>query len=260
MSKFKNKNNFNKLLLIISLKHRSNPLTIRFLAQHLSSEPPMLQQPSSLNIPKFLLTLWTLGIILILISYFFLDRDISSFLYSHHVRESLADFKMLVEWPPILEALSPFVLLLTLLIKIIIPKQNKIFIQIFDTLLIIFISVMLTYLLKNDFKWIFSRYWPETFTHQNLSWISNHVYGFQWFQGAPFQGSDLTGSFPSGHTSIAFAFFISLGLCCRKFLKYGIILASLEGLSMVLFDYHFMSDVIAGACLGTTCGVLVWDV
>ncbi len=201
---------------------------------------------------KPLLKLWSIGLILIFIFYAWLDRPISTFIYLHHFREHLVLIKQIIEWPPIIEALSPIIFFILLVFNYHKPHPSR-----FQNMLILLtLSVMLTYLLKNDLKWIFSRYWPETFTHNNLSWINNQAYGFQWFQGRPFQGSDITGSFPSGHSSIAFAMFSAIGFYYRKFFIVSLLLASLEALSMVLFDYHFVSDVIAGACLGITCSFL----
>ena len=200
----------------------------------------------------FLLWLWIISFILILLAYLFLDRSISSFIYAHHWRECLSNsfgLEKIVEWPPVLEAISPVLFFVLLFFSKSKSKLQKM-------LLLMTLSVMLTYLLKNDLKWIFSRDWPETWRHHNFSWISNQAYGFQWFQGGFFKGDDATGSFPSGHSSIAFASLLAVGLYYRRGLWFCLLLASLEGFSMVAFDYHFLSDVIAGACLGMTVTIL----
>ena len=119
------------------------------------------------------------------------------------------------------------------------------------------VSVLFTFGLKNELKWIFSRDWPLTWTHNNLSWISNHAYGFQWFQGKLLQGNDVTGSFPSGHTAVAFAAFLPIGLIYRRLLPLCIALAIFEGLCMVVMDYHFFSDIVAGGMVGATCTLIV---
>lgn len=153
-------------------------------------------------------------------------------------------FVELVEWPPLVTGISPFLLLLVSFLK---PSRMR------DLLLLVSISTLFTFGLKNDLKWIFSRDWPLTWTHHNLSWISDHAYGFQWLQGKPFQGNDATGSFPSGHAAIAFAALLPIGLLYRRYLVLCIALATLEGISMIVMDYHFLSDVLAGALIGITC-------
>jgi len=114
------------------------------------------------------------------------------------------------------------------------------------------LSIMLVFLLKNDLKWVFSRYWPLTWVNNNISWVNNHAYGFQWFKGAFFEARDATGSFPSGHSAIAFATFLPIGLVYRKTLWYFIALAALECIAMLAFDFHFLSDVFAGVLIGIT--------
>ena len=200
-------------------------------------------------------------------AYFFADRPLCEFIYNHAVPQHLMDFlkkmlslpffinehsliqrsnllSQLLDWPPLMSGLSPFLLLLGVLLK---PGKAK------DLLLFMGISILLTFVLKNDLKWIFSRNWPVTWTNNNRSWISNHAYGFHWFSGKIFQGDDTTGSFPSGHTAIAFATLLPIGLLHCRILPFCILLASLEGLAMILCDYHFLSDVLAGALVGIIC-------
>lgn len=215
-------------------------------------------QNSPAALPKFLGSLWAIGIILILISYFLIDKPLCSFIFTHHLSSHLYFFsfiKNLIEWPGVFELIAPLLLFIFLLIFLLPNSKNNLK-KYQSMLILVTLSVSLTFLIKNDLKWIFSRDWPTTWTHDNLSWIKNQAYGFQWFQGPWFQGTDSTGSFPSGHSSIAFASLISVGLVYKKLLKVCVLFASLEALSMVLFNYHFLSDVIAGACLGITIAML----
>lgn len=64
-------------------------------------------------------------------------------------------------------------------------------------------------------------------------------------------------SFPSGHTCAAFAF--SASLCAvlpsKTAKAAALIAAALMGFSRVYVGVHFLSDVLAGAVVGTVCGL-----
>lgn len=65
-------------------------------------------------------------------------------------------------------------------------------------------------------------------------------------------------SFPSGHTTDAFAFAVAAGLVYSKWyiLLPGLIWATLVGISRMWLGVHYPSDVIAGAILGSACPIL----
>ena len=66
-------------------------------------------------------------------------------------------------------------------------------------------------------------------------------------------------SFPSGHTSAAFATAVILFLGLPK--KIGIpamVLAVLMGISRLYVGVHFPTDVLAGAIIGTLAAMLTW--
>ena len=72
-----------------------------------------------------------------------------------------------------------------------------------------------------------------------------------------------SGSFPSGHTTLAFSIAAMLWLLTResKDRWLGIIawpLASLVGLSRIYRGVHWPTDVMAGACLGTLGSSIIW--
>lgn len=67
-------------------------------------------------------------------------------------------------------------------------------------------------------------------------------------------------SFPSGHTSCAFAAAVAwwLTLPNKRAGAAGLVLAALMGLSRLYVGVHYPSDVIAGAIVGAFCGWAAW--
>jgi membrane-associated phospholipid phosphatase len=65
-------------------------------------------------------------------------------------------------------------------------------------------------------------------------------------------------SFPSGHTTGAFALYFTMCfLLKRKWTSFGLfLLASLVGFSRIYLSQHFLIDVFTGAILGIICGYL----
>ena len=65
-------------------------------------------------------------------------------------------------------------------------------------------------------------------------------------------------SLPSGHATIAFSAATILGYRYPKWRIPLYIGAGLVGFSRIYLGRHYASDVLAGAAIGTTMGVLVW--
>ena len=65
-------------------------------------------------------------------------------------------------------------------------------------------------------------------------------------------------SFPSGHTCAAFAFAAAMWVATpnKKIRAAALIVAALMGLSRLYVGVHFPSDVVAGAVIGSLCGLL----
>ena len=101
-------------------------------------------------------------------------------------------------------------------------------------------------------KDVFGRTWPETWVHNNPSWISNHAYGFNWFKGG--RGYE---SFPSGHTTRITAPFAVLWHRLPRWRPLWLVPVIAVVVGLVACNFHFLSDCIAGIYLGAASAALV---
>ena len=101
----------------------------------------------------------------------------------------------------------------------------------------------------------FGRTWPETWVCNNLSYFGNGTYGF-----FPFHGGQGYASFPSGHTTAMTAFAGSLWFLWPKLRWLGIVLTLAVVIGLLGADYHWLSDIVAGAILGGTTGAVAANI
>lgn len=69
-------------------------------------------------------------------------------------------------------------------------------------------------------------------------------------------------TFPSGHTTVAFAFYFCLVFAVKNnFLKLGLfLLAVLVGYSRIYLSQHFLDDVFGGSIIGTISALLIFTI
>ncbi len=75
---------------------------------------------------------------------------------------------------------------------------------------------------------------------------------------SPLAFESVRAALPSGHTTTAFAFAACTALLFPRFGWPAIMIAVLAGYSRMAVGAHYLSDVFAGAALGTAGAVLVW--
>jgi len=105
-------------------------------------------------------------------------------------------------------------------------------------------AVPLAYFLK----WLFKYFFGRTNTR---SWLADQMSdGFHWFHG----GENYS-SFPSGHMTVFTAFFSAAWILYPRYRPISIGGLLLLAVALIVTDYHFLSDVIAGTYLGlvATC-------
>jgi membrane-associated phospholipid phosphatase len=98
-------------------------------------------------------------------------------------------------------------------------------------------------------KFLFGRYWPETWIEDNPSLIGSDAYGFH-----PFHFGEAYGSFPSGHTARTFAVLSVVWLAYPALRWPCIAVCGAVVVGLVGMNYHFVGDTVGGACLGWLTG------
>ncbi len=187
-------------------------------------------------------TAWVLAaaIVLIVLSYFYLDQSLVFFLAAHHSRD-LAWLRWCANNIP------AFVTALVLIYYIYygvglalsrLTASDK-------RLIVVCHAVVIGIFFKEMLKQVFGRYWTATFVCSNPSLVRDHKYGFNWFHG-----SVMAQSFPSGHSTIIAAFSVSLWLLYPRYRWLWVLLAVLVAIGQMGMYYHFVSDVIGGLTLG----------
>jgi membrane-associated phospholipid phosphatase len=103
--------------------------------------------------------------------------------------------------------------------------------------------------IKNQLKFIFGRLWPETWVLNNPSFIRDGAYEFDLFHGGAGYAS-----FPSGHTSMTCAVISVLCILHPKLRALYLLVVLAITVSLIGANYHFLSDIIAGAFVGISTG------
>lgn len=115
-----------------------------------------------------------------------------------------------------------------------------------QTVLLAGVSVIVAEAIKTGLKLAFGRTWPETWVNHNLSYIKDGVYGFY-----PFHGGKEFASFPSGHTTVVAAAMIVFWIREPRGRALYAALIAATAIGLLGMDFHFLSDIVAGFCLGT---------
>ena len=187
-----------------------------------------------------------IGIGLVVISYWFVDRPVAFFVHDHHFAR-FDWLRRLTQPEPMFQEWSPAMLVMGAAWLAFRPSQRWPRI-----LLALAVAVVLADQFKESLAYPCGRLWPDTWIHDNPSLIRNGEFGFD-----PFHGGEGWASFPSGHTARAFAAVGVLWLAFPRgrwaWVLGGLVLAG----SLVGMNYHFVGDVIAGGTIGSIVGVYV---
>ncbi len=102
---------------------------------------------------------------------------------------------------------------------------------------------------KDVLKLAFGRTWPETWICGNPSLIRDGVMTF-----LPFHGGGGWASFPSGHETLACAVAACLWVLLPRFRPLYILGVFLVAVGLLVSDFHFVSDILAGCLAGWMVG------
>lgn len=107
-------------------------------------------------------------------------------------------------------------------------------------------TVPLAYVLKLILKPLFGRV-------NTRYWLDNQAEpDFLWFRGGPWHNG-----FPSGHMAVFTAFMVSVWLFYPRLRPVCLVLMIVLGGALITTNYHFLSDVLAGALLGVLVNMAV---
>jgi membrane-associated phospholipid phosphatase len=114
-------------------------------------------------------------------------------------------------------------------------------------------SVLVMTILKQLLKWIFGRPSTRLWIENGGSMVDDGEYAFHWFHG--FWPYD---ALPSGHTTIACTVASIVWIIWPKWRWLSVAVVATIAFILVITNYHFVGDVVAGGFLGWLGGV--WTV
>ncbi len=187
---------------------------------------------------------------LVVVSYLWLDRPWARFAHAHTRPLELLSWATEFNW-----LLQPAMILLAAAMGIYAVGARRL-----TRPQAIFLLTPVVYLttraVKDDLQWAFGRTWPEPWA-VGPSLIGDGSYYFD-----PFNGTEAFQAFPSGTTaSICAAVAVAWFWYPRWRLLYAVPVVVVSA-ALLLSDFHFLSDVIAGIYLGFSIGwiaAVVWD-
>ena len=183
------------------------------------------------------------GAVLVCVCYFFVDRPVAFYVHGH----GFADYRIL-KWltypPPIAQAWTPAVLVVLAVRRCFGPFQ-----QWELAIAAACVAMVVADQFRDSLSYLFGRYWPETWIDDNPSLIQDGAYGFH-----PFHNGNAYESFPSGHAARTLAVVTVVWIIGPR-LRWLCLLASAAVATGLLgMNYHFVSDIIAGAVVGGIVG------
>lgn len=188
---------------------------------------------------------FALGVVALLAATFFwVDRPWAWFAF-RHFHEARGPFILMTRLVDLLEAFAALILIGAGAAFLFGKHLGERGLNALRVALALFVAIGV----KEVFKFAFGRTWPETWVGNNPSLISNDAFGF-----SPFHGGPGWMSFPSGHETVVCAVAACLWVLIPRFRPIWAVGPIMVGVGLLGADYHFVSDVLAGAFLGAALG------
>lgn len=120
------------------------------------------------------------------------------------------------------------------------------------------IFISLSCLLSSSVTWLLKTTWFYGTPRPKYYFTNVEQFDLHYVPGVE---NWLYDSFPSGHTTVAFAFFFSIALCLRpKKIAFLFFIAALSvGYSRIYLSQHFLLDVFFGSVIGTLSTLIVFS-
>jgi membrane-associated phospholipid phosphatase len=177
------------------------------------------------------------------LSILFIDRDLALLVHNSGLDSNLW-LRKLTEGLPVL--LLVMLVIVALFTKLQSGKLSALLLSAY-----VYLGLKLMMEIKTGLKTIFGRYWTKTWINHNLSLIHDGIYGFNWWHGFGNQGS-----FPSGHSTYTAFCCLWLYLLLPRYKVVWFILLAIMPLGLIVLDYHYLGDCLAGVALGLSFAVL----
>ena len=175
--------------------------------------------------------------------YFYVDRPVAFYVHSHHLNKIHA-FELLTLPPPLVQDWSPLVIAMLVIWRVYSPLPHFA-----RMVLVASLSLIVADQFRESCGNLCDRDWPETWHDDNPSLIASGAYGFH-----PLKFEKDAGSFPSGHATRILAFLTVFWIGAPRGRLLYVAVAAPMLASLVLMNYHFVSDVVAGSTLGGIVG------
>jgi membrane-associated phospholipid phosphatase len=192
--------------------------------------------------------------VIVLLSYVWVDRPIATYVHVQNIRPHHALLELLTRLPDPLIPLAAVAVVILGLRAVARRSRPLPTWQVVGFLCSV--SVLLAEAIKDQLKFVFGRTWPEAWAPHDPAFIETGAYGFNWLHGgAAYQ------SFPSGHMGATCAVVSVLWSVYPQWRFYWALCALGVAAALVGGNYHFLSDVIAGAFVGGSTGwmtTLAW--